>query len=484
MYDQSPYNNGRAVPRVATRTADVRILENEPPFFLNEVLQVVWKRLWVVILMVPICVGVAVGISLAQTPVYEASVKILVGQEAKEGQQDSLSSSVEGLQQLTQTMVVAINSRPVAEDVIQRLELQMTPEDLLDNLTIEQIGTTQFIQLYYRDSDPEKAQSVANTLADVSSERIARTSASANDITATVWEDATVPASPISPDPVRNSLMALGLGLMLGIGLTFLLEYLDDSWRSPEEVEQVSGIPTFGVIPTRMTRSQETYSESSQADSSRKDLHGELVTIQDPLGAASEAYRMLRTNLFYALVDAPPKVIVLTSAGHREGKSTTTANLGVTLAQAGKNTLLLDCDLRKPALHNLFRTRNLEGLVNILIGEREPQEVWQKPIPSLKLVSSGPPPANSAELLSSRRLAEFLERMRQQFDYVLVDTPPVGRVSDSAVLAANADGVLLVLDPQHTRKRSLRQALHLLEGVGASILGTVMNNYGTTMEQL
>ncbi len=220
-----------------------------------------------------------------------------------------------------------------------------------------------------------------------------------------------------------------------------------------------------------------TIAVSSQKHRKREDATLDLVTVYDPTGAASDAYRMLRTNLFYALVDAPPKVIILTSAGHREGKSITTANLGVTLAQAGKNTLLLDCDLRKPALHNLFRTRNLEGLVDILIGEREPQEVWQEPIPSLKLVSSGPPPPDQAELLSSRRLAEFLERMRQQFDYVLVDTPPVGRASDSAVLAANADGVLLVLDPQHTRKRSLRQALHLLEGVGANILGTVMNNY-------
>jgi capsular exopolysaccharide synthesis family protein len=226
-----------------------------------------------------------------------------------------------------------------------------------------------------------------------------------------------------------------------------------------------------------MIHSQKSDFNSSEKDSDRNSFFEGLVAFQEPFGAASEAYRMLRTNLFYALVDTPPKVIVLTSAGHGEGKSTTAANLAVTLAQAGKNTLLVDCDLRKPALHKLFRTRNLEGLVDILIGEREPQEVWREPIPRLKLVPSGHPPPNPAELLSSPRLAEFLDQMRQEFEYVLVDTPPVGRVSDSAVLAANGDGVLLVLDSQHTRKRSLKQALHSLEGVGANVLGTVMNNY-------
>ena len=202
-----------------------------------------------------------------------------------------------------------------------------------------------------------------------------------------------------------------------------------------------------------------------------------LVTLQNPAGVASESYRMLRTNLFYALVDTPPKVIVLTSAGPREGKSATAANLGVTLAQAGKNTLLVDCDLRRPMLHNIFQTRNLEGLVNILIGERKPQEVWLEPTPGLKLVPAGPLPPNPAELLSSRRLVDFLGQVRRDFDYVLVDTPPVGSVSDSAVLAANVDGVLLVLDAQRTRKGAFRQALRRLEGVGATVLGTVMNGH-------
>src|SRR5215218_1980748 len=208
----------------------------------------------------------------------------------------------------------------------------------------------------------------------------------------------------------------------------------------------------------------------------RDDATRDLVTIDDPSGVASEAYRMLRTNLFYALVDSPPKIIVLTSANVGEGKSTTTANLGVTLAQADKNVLILDCDLRRPRLHSMFDVSNTSGLVDILAGGSRMEEVWREPIPGLKLICAGPPLPNPAELLSSRRLAEFLAEMRPRFDYVLVDAPPVG-VSDSVVLAATGDGVLLILDSQRTRKGPLRQALRSLQGVGANVLGTVMNNF-------
>jgi capsular exopolysaccharide synthesis family protein len=200
----------------------------------------------------------------------------------------------------------------------------------------------------------------------------------------------------------------------------------------------------------------------------------ELVTILNPASVASEAYRILRTNLFYAQVDSPPKVVVLTSAGPGEGKTTTVANLGVTLAQADKNTLILDCDLRNSRLHRMFGAHNTKGLVDILMGANKVQEVWQEPVPGLKLICAGPPPPYPAELLSSQRLVEFLGETRRVFDYVLVDTPPVG-VSESAVLAANGDAVLLILDAQRTPKGSLQRALHSLQGVGANVLGTLMN---------
>lgn len=206
------------------------------------------------------------------------------------------------------------------------------------------------------------------------------------------------------------------------------------------------------------------------------DLSGRLVTFLDPTSAASEAYRTLRTSLLYALVDSPPKVITVTSPGPGEGKSTTCANLAVVLSQAGKSTLVLDCDLRKPIIHKIFELRNFVGVVDILVKDLGWSKVWHEPVPRLKVVTTGPMPPNPSDLLGSRRFGQVIEQAREQFDYVLIDAPPVELVSDPAIIAVQGDGVLLVLDAQITRKGALRRSVRSLEAVGANVFGTVMNN--------
>ena len=207
-----------------------------------------------------------------------------------------------------------------------------------------------------------------------------------------------------------------------------------------------------------------------------EDLQQRIVAVEEPTGAASEAYRTLRTNLLYSFIDDPPKVIVVTSPGPGEGKSTTCANLGVVLHQAAKSPLILDCDFRKPVIHKFFGLRNQVGITDVLAGERSLQEVWNEPLEGLKVVTVGPVPPNPAEMLGSNRFSNFLANVREEFDYVLVDASPIGLVSDPTILATQADGTLLVLDAQHTRKASVRQAVRTLTAVGANVLGTVMNN--------
>jgi capsular polysaccharide biosynthesis protein len=223
--------------------------EDEVILSLGDLLRVIWRRLWVILLVAAVLTGAAVGLSFLQTPMYEGSIKVLVGQEQRSDVPSNLGSDVVGLQQLTQTMAEAVNTLPVAEAVIEELDLRTTPEEFLENLSVQQVAETQFIEVSYTDPSPQRAQQVANAIGDEFSARVSEISPSANAITATVWERAATPDSPASPDPVRNGLLALVLGLMLGVGLAFLLEYRDDSWRSPEEVEQVSGVPTFGIIP-------------------------------------------------------------------------------------------------------------------------------------------------------------------------------------------------------------------------------------------
>ena len=220
--------------------------------------------------------------------------------------------------------------------------------------------------------------------------------------------------------------------------------------------------------------------KQAQREEKDSDLSDRLVTVLDPHNGASEDYRTLRTNLLYALVDTPPKVIVITSPGPTEGKSTTCANLAVVLAQADQSTLIVDCDLRKSAMHRIFGARNFTGVVDVLVGEHGLSETWQELLPRLKMISAGPIPPNPAELLGSKRFAQLIGQAREQFDYVLIDAPPTGPVSDPIILSTQGDGVLLVFDSQNTRKGAFRQAMRSLESVGANVLGTVMNNVKTS----
>jgi capsular polysaccharide biosynthesis protein len=214
----------------------------------QSILQTLRRRMWTIVLVAVVTTGSALGFSLLQTPTYEASVQILVGQKAPGG--SNLNADVTGLQELTLTVAKAVPTTPVAEEVVERLGL---PEEsvgkVLNKTSAEPDPGTMFVNVSYKDSDPERAQLVANTIGRVLSERISEVSLSASAITATVWEPATLPETPVSPDPMRNAILALVLGSILGVVLAFLLEYVGDSWNSREEAEEVSGVPVFGAIP-------------------------------------------------------------------------------------------------------------------------------------------------------------------------------------------------------------------------------------------
>lgn len=213
---------------------------------LDALLRVVRSRLWAIVLVATLVAGAAVGFSLTQTPQYEASVLLLIGGENAVTEDPGVAQS---LQNVTPTMAEAVATRPVAEAVISRLDLTMDPDFLLGNLTAERVSETQFIRVVYRDPDPERAQRIADAVGDEFSAQVEDVSERANAAAATVWEEAVVPTSPVSPNPLRDGILGLLVGLMLGLVLAFLLEYLDDRWRSPEEVEQATGVPTFGMIP-------------------------------------------------------------------------------------------------------------------------------------------------------------------------------------------------------------------------------------------
>jgi non-specific protein-tyrosine kinase len=203
-----------------------------------------------------------------------------------------------------------------------------------------------------------------------------------------------------------------------------------------------------------------------------------LVTISNPRSPISEAYRSLRTNLEFSSLDRPLKTMVVTSAGPEEGKSTTLANLAVTLAQAEKKVILVDCDLRRPSQHEIFEVGNSLGLTTMVVDEeafRNPP-LQETPVPNLKLLPSGPLPPNPSELLGSRRMEEIIATLREKADLVLFDAPPIIAVTDAAVLASKVDGVLLVIKAGTTKRDHAQRAKALLEKVNARLVGAVLNN--------
>jgi non-specific protein-tyrosine kinase len=256
-------------------------------------------------------------------------------------------------------------------------------------------------------------------------------------------------------------LLAAAIGGILAIGAAFLIEYLDDTLKTPDDVTRVTGLTTVGAI--------------SRIEGS--DPADKLITARHPKSPISEAYRVMRTNLQFSSLDRPLHSLVVTSPQPTEGKTTTVSNLGVVMAQSGKRVILVDSDLRRPSLHKHFGVSNKDGLTSVLL-EDEPMlngRLQATGVDNLQILTSGPLPPNPSELLGSQRMQNLLEQLLEHADIVLFDTPPSLPVTDAAVLATQTDGVLIVTDSGRTRRNTARDTVERLQTVGANTLGVALN---------
>lgn len=286
-----------------------------------------------------------------------------------------------------------------------------------------------------------------------------------------IIDPARVPGSPIKPRVKLNLILAIITALTLGIGMAFFFEYLDNTLRTPEDIENYLRIPSLGVITTFKT------DKGHQAKE-------ELISISEPRSNVSEALRNLRTNVIYLSYDPPRKLLLFTSALPMEGKTLICANLAVVLAQTGKKVLLIDTDMRKPRLHRLFGMERESGIAQYLIGEAQPGEIIQETkVANLKIVTCGDIPPNPSELLGSERMINFLARAREEFDYVLLDSPPVASITDSLVLAGQVDGTIMIIKASDTAREPVRHGLKQLEEVKAKVLGAVLNQVDLKRER-
>ena len=292
-----------------------------------------------------------------------------------------------------------------------------------------------------------------------------------------IIDKALPPEDPIKPKKKINLLLGALLGLGLGLGMAFFVERLDNSLKSIEDVE-ATGLSILGSIPLiKSSKDKKSKKEEEKREDYQvKKITSNLVTHFEPKSPISEAYRTFRTNLQFARLDAPLKTILVTSSGPSEGKSTTVANLAITMAQMGTNTILIDSDLRRPVLHSIFNLQRAPGLTNYLAGNVPWKEIVQKtPIENLSLLTCGVLPPNPSELLGSKKMRMLLEELKEKYDMILFDSPPVIAVTDAAVLSTLLDGVVLVSSSGSTSREALQRAITLLENVKSRLIGGVLN---------
>ena len=492
---------------------------------LRDYIHVLARRKWTVVTAVFFTVGTALALSFLQTPVYQGSAEMLLGQRSTESLFDLDAQARVDPNRSMQTEIEILKSGPVRAEV--RRQLGVAPP-----VSATPVGQTDVVEVKARSTDPEQAAVIANTYArsyiDFRRKQAvedlvaaaAQMQTKVNELQAQIdtrtaqinssdpktraevearlrpQVDALVsqqslfkqrldqlqvdaalktggaqlvtPAlasdSPVEPTPVRSGAVALVAGLMFGIGMAFLFDYLDDSIKSKEDVERAApGIPVLGFIPA--------VSGWRDREESR------VISRDDPTSPAAEAYRSLRTSVQFLSLDHPVQALVLTSANAGEGKTTTISNLAVALARAGQEVIVVDCDLRRPRLHRFFGVSSAVGFTSVLLGDTPLSGSLQRVSGEdrLRVLAAGPLPPNPSELLSSPRAAELFAALRRHADVVLVDASPVLPVTDATVLSAQVDATLLVVAANSTTRKQAARAVEILRQVDANLVGTVFN---------
>jgi non-specific protein-tyrosine kinase len=503
---------------------------------LRQYAAIILRRWWIILLGVVIGAALGYGISQRLAPVYEATASLMVGQSIQATNLNSQDIQTSELLALTYAEIA--ERQPVLQGTVEALELNVNWQQLRKQVRVRPVDGTQLLEVTVEADSPQEAQMIANEIAhqlillsptapqpqnqasegttlfvqqrlDSLQDRIEKAQrriGTLEDVMATAvmaaemenlqdeintleglitsWEDnyaqllsfvkdeksanylAVIEEAQANPEPVRplvllNILLAAVVGLFLALGLVFTLEYLDDSFKSTDDLNRILNLVPLGAI-SRMT---------GKAHQDR------LITSQGFFSPVSEAYRMIRTNLQFMSVDRACKAIMVTSAIPGEGKSTTVANLGIVMAHAGLETIIVDADLRRPTQSQIFQLHTQGGLTDLI---RWPEldigaHLSKTKIERLRVLASGPLPPNPSEILGSRQMERLLASLKEMADVIILDSTPVISVTDAAVLSNRVDGVVLVVRAGQTRRDIVKPAISLLQQAGANFLGAVLN---------
>jgi receptor protein-tyrosine kinase len=404
----------------------------------------------------------AVAITLVTTPMYAATTRLFVSTTSGVSATDLYQGN-----RLSQDRVASyldlVTGETLAQRTIDKMGLDMSAEALQKNVKATAKPDTVLINVQVLDASAVRARDIANALSDefVTMVRELETpdAATKPDARVVVEKRASVPQHPVVPKTTRDIAIGLGLGLMLGIGLAYLRESLDNTVKDRETLEEITGIALVGSVP---------FDKERPAASA--------VPFDGNYSAIAEAFRKLRTNLQFVAVDNPPRVIVVTSSMPDEGKTTAAINIALALAEADHNVALVDGDMRRPMLAKILGLVEPVGFSTVLSGRVELDAALQRTqYPGLTVLTSGAVPPNPSELLGSMAAEKVLNEMRMRFDYVIVDSSPLLAVTDAAVLAANSDGALIMARYGQTKRDQLTHAIGSLDYVGALLLGAVFS---------
>ncbi|PRZ13402.1 polysaccharide biosynthesis tyrosine autokinase [Nesterenkonia sandarakina] len=426
---------------------------------LHEYLRIA-RRGWLIIVLATLAgIGAAATFSMLQSPQYEAGTRVYVSTDSASTVAE-LGQGTTYTQQIVQSFVQVTATPRVLQPVIDELGLEQTPTELSESVAISTDVNTVLMQITATDEDPAVAAEIANAVTDslieVVGEITPGSSGEDSAVTVEVLQQAVAPETPVAPRIPLNLTLGLLAGLVLGVGIAVLREVLDTRIRGEHDIAAVTDTPLLGGI-------------SYDPEAPKRPL----VVQVDPKSPRAESFRTLRTNLQFLEVGETKRSFVVTSSHQGEGKSTTVANLAITMQEAGQRVLVIDADLRRPRVADYFGLEGAVGLTNVLIGRVDLEDVVQYWGPhDLAVLPAGDIPPNPSELLGSPSMDALLRFVKEQFDVVLIDAPPL-TVTDAAILATRATGAIIVVAAGRTHRHQLSRSVVALEHVGAKLFGVI-----------